>query len=462
MVKIKDYKGKHIHFIGIGGSSMSGLAHLLSLLGYEVSGSDRDQSHKTDKLAEEGIKVFIGHSPSNIDEADLIVYSAAIPESNVERAEAFKRDVPQIERCDLLGQLMEKQYAICVSGTHGKTTTTSMISKIFLDAGADPSIHIGGELDLIGGSTRYGNGDYFIAEACEYHHSFLHFKPNLEVLLNIDEDHLEYFGSIDNIEKAFGDYTQILPADGIIVGNGEDERVLRVMKGSNRAFIAFGRGGGFDVQAANIEYDVRGRGSFDLFAGGAFVSRVYVGIPGEANLMDALASLACAHACGLDLAAASESLSAFVGPHRRNEHTADIDGVALYTDYGHNPAEIKSALAIAAKAPHKRLISVWQPHTYSRTKNLFDGFVETFDNVDILLITDIMGARETDPGDIHSSMFIEPLKKRGVTAVYTPTFDDAEAFLRSYWQKGDLMISHGCGNIDLLNEQIALHGDTVK
>ena len=460
---IFDYKGKHVHFIGIGGSSMSGLAGLLREQGYVVTGSDRTKSHKTEHLEEKGIAVRIGHAPENIDGTDVIVYSAAIPADNAERAEAARRGIPQIERCDLIGQLMEGYpFAVGVSGTHGKTTTTSMLAQAFLQAGVDPTIHIGGELDFIGGSTRMGDGRDFICEACEYNASFLHFKPSIAIILNIDEDHLDFYRDIDDIESAFVRYAALVPPEGWVIAWGDDFRARRVCENAACHSMTYGIGEQNMLRPLNLRYDEHGCASFTAALNGEILGDFRLNVASEANMLDALAVIAAAHIRGLDMGKVAEALANFVGAHRRFERTSTTDGVKCYTDYGHNPAEIKNALKIASMQPHKTLWSVWQPHTYSRTKTLFDAFVETFDLADKLLITDICGAREVDPGDIRSEMLLSPLRARGVDAVLTPTFDDAEAYLRAHWQPGDLMISHGCGDIDLLNEQIAAHGDTER
>ncbi len=460
---IFDYTGKRAHFIGIGGSSMSGLAGMLQEKGFHVTGSDRIKSHKTDHLEQRGIPVRIGHAAENVRGADVIVYSAAIAPSDVERAEARRLGIPQIERCDLIGQLMENcPFAVGVSGTHGKTTTTSMLAQAFIQAGSDPTIHIGGELDFIGGSTRVGGAHDFICEACEFNGSFLHFKPTIAIILNIDEDHLDYYRDIDDIESAFAKYAALVPDDGWCIAWGDDPRARRVCLNAACNSLTYGIGEGNMLRPANLRYDEHGCALFTAELDGRRLGDFKLNVPSEANMLDALAVICAAHVRGLDMAKVSEALSSFVGAHRRFELTSVTDGVKCYTDYGHNPAEIKNALKIAALQPHGTLWSVWQPHTYSRTKKLFDAFVTTFDGVDRLLITDICGSREVDPGDINSAMLLEPIRARGVNVTLTPTFDDAEAFLRAHWQPGDLMISHGCGDIDLLNEQIALHGDTQR
>lgn len=460
---IRDYQGRRVHFIGVGGSSMSGLAGLLKDEGYLVSGSDKTRSHKTDHLVEKGIDVHIGHAAENVHGADVIVYSAAISMENAERKEALRLGIPQIERCDLIGQLMAgSSFAIGVSGTHGKTTTTSMLAQAFISAGADPSIHIGGELDFIGGSTRRGSSGDFIVEACEFNNSFLHFCPTVAIITNIDEDHLDFFGDIDHIEEAFHKYTLLLPENGWCIAWGDDARARRVCLNSKCNHLTYGLGAENDLRAENLVYDAQGCASFDACLHGESIGHFHIGVASKANMLDGLAVIAACHIRGLDMQKVAEALSSFVGAHRRFELTSTTDGVRCYTDYGHNPAEIRNALQIASLQPHKALWSVFQPHTYSRTKTLFDQFLETFDLADHVLITDICAAREVDPGDIHSGMLIEPLRARGVDAVLTPSFDDAEAYLRAHWQSGDVMVSHGCGDIDLLNEQIALHGDTQR
>ncbi len=458
---IYDYQNQRVHFIGIGGSSMSGLASLLHEEGYQVSGSDRARSHKTDALAEKGVEIHIGHDAQNVRGADVVVFSAAIPAENAERAEAFRLGIPQIERCDLIGQLMENYpFAIGVSGTHGKTTTTSMLAQAFLQAGADPTIHIGGELDFIGGSTRRGDQRDFIVEACEFHASFLHFHPTVAIVLNIDEDHLDFFRDIDHIEQTFAEYVSLVPEDGWCIAWGDDFRARRVCENAKCNHLTYGLGEHCMLRAVDVEYDARGCATYTAVLNGTALGRFHVGVSSQANMLDSLAVVAAASIRGLDMEKIAEALANFIGAHRRFELTSTTDGVRCYTDYGHNPAEIQNAIQIASMQPHNTLWSVWQPHTYSRTKTLFNAFLETFDRVDKLLITDICAARESDPGDIRSEMLIEPLRKRGVDAVLTPTFDDAEAYLRAHWRAGDVMISHGCGDIDLLNEQIALHGDT--
>ena len=458
-------QGKKLHFIGIGGCSMSGLALLMSKQGCEVTGSDQTASHYTESLEGGGIRVTIGHSAENVHGADLIVYTAAIPESNCEREEARRLNIPQIERATLLGRLTASyDTSICISGTHGKTTTTAMISQVFVEAGENPSVHIGGALSALGGGTILGGSETFIAEACEFKQTFLQMFPTIGVVLNIDEDHLDCYKDIDDIEAAFKKFVGRIPENGWCVGWGGDPRVRRIMEKTLCRTRTFGIEPFNEIRAENISYDDEGRATFTATLFGHPLMDVELSVAGEHNLIDALACIAVADICQLPMSRVAETLSRFTGADRRFELTSVTDGVNVYTDYGHNPTEIKNALHIANMQPHKTLWSVWQPHTYSRTRTLMEGFMETFGEADKVLVTDIcLGrGREEDPGDLNSGMLVERLRARGVDAVLTPSFDDTEAYLRAHWQAGDIVVSHGCGDINLLNEQIAAHGDTKK
>ena len=461
---IRDYIGGNVFFCGIGGCSMSGLATLMKTLGYTITGSDRDHSHKTDALNAHGIPVSIGHRAENIQGIDLFVYTAAIASDNVERQEARHQGIPQIERATLLGQLMEGyENAIGISGTHGKTTTTAMLAQVLVECNAEPTVHIGGELSALGGSTLLGKKNIFLTEACEFACSFLKFHPTIAVILNIDEDHLDCFKDIDEIEAAFADFAALTPEqDGWVVGLGDDFRVRRVLENCGRKTRTFGLEPQNELRAEDVSYDELGRAHFKATLFGHPLCEVDMQVPGEHNVVDALAAIAVASILEMPMQAVAESLSRFTGADRRFQLTSVTDGVYVYQDYGHNPTEIKNALTIAKLQPHNRLWAVWQPHTYSRTKKLFDQFLDIFDGVDRVLITDICAAREVDPGDISSDMLIDPIRARGVDVTLTPSFDDAEKHLRDHWQSGDMVITLGCGNIDLLNDQIKEHGNSHK
>ncbi len=463
MPHIKDFSGKRVHMIGIGGSSMSGLAGMLKKAGVLVSGSDSVRSYATDALEAQGISVIIGHFAQNVEGAALVVYSAAISADNPERMHAKELGIPQMERATLLGQLMEGyRHAVNICGTHGKTTTTSMIAEVLVDAGLDPTVHIGGQLDAIGGSTRVGGHETFVVEACEFNASFLQFHPTIAVVTNIEEDHLDFYKDLNDICRAFGRFFALLPENGVCIGNGDDERVVSLLKTLPCKTVTFGQSKDCDWRPVNLVYDETGCAQFDAALHGDVKAHVTLHIPGDFNLMHALATIAACVQVGVAPEIVARSLDGFTAPHRRFEKTGEVCGVSLYTDYGHNPAEMHSALMNASRQPHKRLFAVMQPHTYSRVKALFADYIHCCDPADEILITDIFAAREKDPGDIHASMLVDAIAQTGKTVHYTPTFDDAERCLRERWQPGDLVITMSCGNIHLLNAQLQKHGDNFK
>ena len=455
---IRDYQGGHIHMIGIGGSSMSGLAGMLLQKGYRVTGSDQSDGYLLAALREKGVEIHIGHAAENVSGADLVVYTAAIAPTNPERVACEQQGIPTLERAWLLGQLMEgSEKAVGVSGAHGKTTVTSMISQILMEGDMDPSIHIGGQLDAIGGSTRIGASGIFLAEACEFKRSFLQLRPNIAVVLNIDADHLDCYKDIDEIEQTFGEYLNLLPADGLAIGNGDDPRVLRQLRKCGRRMETFGLAEGNDWYPANLSRDDSGCASFDLAHGGETVCHVNLSVPGDFNLYNALAALATAHALDADMDKAAQSMHAFHGAHRRFEKTGELNGCEMFHDYGHNPAEMRNAVMVARMRCKGTLYAVMQPHTFSRVKTLFDGYLTCTEQADVTLVTDICAAREVDPGDINSGMLVEGMREHGLNAVWTPSFDDTEEWLRAHVGPGDLAITMGCGDINRLNDQIERH-----
>ena len=454
---------KRVHMIGIGGSSMSGLAQMLMQKGCRVTGSDRDESAHTRTLAARGAEIAIGHRPENVEGADLVVYTAAIPADNCERVHAREMGIPEMERAVLLGQLMEGyKRAVNICGTHGKTTTSAMLAQTLWELNTNPTVHIGGDLPALGGSTLVGGHECFVAEACEFNRSFLNFAPTHAIMLNIEADYLDCYGTFDNLLAAFREFAAKLPEDGYLIGCGDDEHVLDIMNEVDCNILSFGMSDENDVYPANLTYDGFGRARCDVMLFGQPMTSLMLSVPGEYMLINALAVLACTHALGLDAHLVAATLGHFTGVHRRFELTSVTDGVAVYTEYGHHPTEIRNVLGVALKQPHRKLWAVWQPHTYSRTKDLFRDFVKCFDGVDHVLITDIYGAREKDPGDIKAEQFLPHLRARGLVVNHTPTFDDAESYLRSHWKPGDLVITLGCGNINLLNDQIKEHGDSVQ
>ena len=456
---IRDYAGKRIHMIGIGGSSMSGLSQMLISKGYEVSGSDRTEGYLIGDVRAAGAKVFIGHAAEQVHGADLVVYTGAAASDNPERVEADRLGIPSIERSVLLGQLMEGyRQAVGVCGAHGKTSTTSMLSQMLVECGLDPSVHIGGKLDAIGGSTRIGTGDAFLAEACEFRRSFLEMKPTVAVVLNIDADHLDCYRDIDEIEATFGQFMRLVPESGVVIGKGTDERVLRQMQMLTCRTLTFGMTDACDFHPANLTEDDRGYASFDLIGMGMSLGRVTMAVPGDFNVENGLAALCTAYVLGADMAQAIASLGRFTGAHRRFEKTGEINGGAeLFHDYSHNPAEMRNAVSIARKRCKGTLYAVMQPHTFSRVRTLFNDYLTCTELADVTVVTDICAAREKDPGDLNSGMLVEGMRAHGLNAVWTPSFDDTEAYLRAHMRPGDLAITMGCGDVNMLNEQIAQH-----
>ena len=450
--------------IGIGGSSMSGLAEMLLAEGYQVTGSDRSDGYLLDGLRRKGIRVMVGHRPENVEGADLVAYTAAIPADNPELAACRRLGIPTLERAFLLGQLSEGfSRSVSVCGTHGKTTTTSMLSQMLMACGLDPTIHIGGQLDAIGGSVRVGGSDIFVTEACEFKRSFLQLRPTVAVLLNIDEDHLDCYRDIDEIEETFGQFLALLPESGLAIGRGADPRVCRQLKLLPCRHETFGFEDSCDWHPAEYREDPHGYASFVLCRRQERLAHVEMQVPGRFNVENALAAFAAAYELGAGMQTAADALKTFHGAHRRFELTDTIDGVEVFHDYGHNPAEMRSALSIARKrCDHGRLWAVMQPHTFSRVRRLFDAYLTCTEEADFTLVTDICAAREPDPGDLNSGMLVEGMKANGIHAVWTPSFDDTEAYLRAHWQPGDLVLTMGCGDINLLNMQIHRHEEEKR
>lgn len=459
MPHIRDYAGKHIHMIGIGGSSMSGLAQMLISKGYRVSGSDKTEGYLIGDVRAAGAKVFIGHAAENVHGADLIVYTGAAMTDNPERVEAERLGIPSMERSVLLGQLMQGYpQAVGVCGAHGKTSTTSMLSQMLVECGLDPSVHIGGKLDAIGGSTRIGKGDAFLAEACEFRRSFLEMRPTVAVVLNIDADHLDCYKDIEEIEATFGQFMHLVPDTGVVIGKGTDARVLRQMKTLSCRTLTFGLTDECDVHPVSLAEDDRGYASYDLAVEGTVRAHVKMAVPGDFNVENGLAALATAYVLGADLKQAAASLGRFTGAHRRFELTDVINGGAeIFHDYGHNPTEMRNAVSIARKRCKGTLYAVMQPHTFSRVRTLFNDYLTCTEQADVTVVMDICAAREKDPGDLNSGMLVEGMKAHGVNAVWTPSFDDTEAYLRAHLKPGDLAITMGCGDVNMLNEQIHRH-----
>ena len=456
MYKIDFNHPCHIHFIGIGGISMSGLAEILLNEGFTVSGSDFKQSALTDHLTSKGAKVFYGQKASNISgQIDLVVYTAAIHEDNEEFMEVKRQGIPMLTRAELLGQLMTNyRLPIAVSGTHGKTTTTSMLSHIFLSADADPTISVGGILKAIGGNIRVGNSEIFITEACEYTNSFLSFFPKISIILNIDADHLDFFKDIDDIRNSFHEFGKLLPKDGTLIINGEIEQIEAVTKDLTCNIITFGKKEGCTYRAENIIYDNLGNASFDVIKEGMPVRRITLSVGGEHNVYNALSAIAVADLLDVSEEALKEGLLSFHGTDRRFQYKGEFNGVTVIDDYAHHPTEIAATLKTAAHYPHREIWCIFQPHTYTRTKALFDEFAEALTNVDHLILADIYAARETDTLGVSSEQLADKIKALGCDAIYLPDFETIENYVRSHCQSGDLLITMGAGDVVNIGESL--------
>jgi UDP-N-acetylmuramate--alanine ligase len=440
---------RRVHFIGIGGSSMSGLAEILIAKGYEVSGSDIKSSKATQKLESLGARVFIGHRSENISDPDLTVYTVAVKEENPEMHRSRELGIPIIDRAELLGLLMKKHsFGIAVSGTHGKTTTTSMITTIMLEANTDPTAHIGGELDCIGGNTRIGGSEFFITEACEYYGSFLKFHPFMAVVLNIEVDHVDYFRDLEHIKSTFGQFVSLVPQNGYIIACADDENTLDVVNKKDCNIITFGLKNPKAMwTAGNITYNSMGCASFDVFKEGEKLGNITLSVPGPHNVSNSLAAIAACHTCGCSMENIADGLLRFGGSHKRFELKGLVDNIKVIDDYAHHPSEVQATLNAAKSTEHNKIWCIFQPHTYTRTRAFLDKFSDSFSAADKIIITDIYAAREKDPGDINSGMLANRIREHGKEAIYISDFQDIAQYLDQNAQSGDLILTMGAGDI---------------
>jgi UDP-N-acetylmuramate--alanine ligase len=456
MYKINFQEPIHIHFIGIGGISMSGLAEILAEEGFTVSGSDAKESELTKHLERLGIRVFYGQSASNImNGTDLVVYTAAIQEDNPEFVCAKEKNLPLMSRAELLGQIMDNyQRSIAVAGTHGKTTTTSMISQILLSAKSDPTITVGGILKTIDGNLRVGKSDIFLSEACEYTNSFLHFYPKYSIILNIEAEHLDFFKDIQDIRNSFHKFASNTKRDGRIFINGEIEDYTSITDGLNAQVTTFGLSDTCDYHPADISFNEKACASFTVMKGTEAIFRVALNVPGMHNVSNALAAIALTLDMGISKDSIVRGLSDFGGANRRFQYKGEVDGVTIIDDYAHHPTEIRATLTAAQTYPHKRLVLVFQPHTYSRTKALLSDFADVLPMADLVVLADIYAAREKNTYGISSKDLLQKLKEKGCDCYYFPSFEEIEKFLLENCMNGDLLITMGAGDIVNVGEHL--------
>lgn len=449
-----------IHFIGIGGISMSGLAEILLKEGFTVSGSDSKASELTEHLTSLGARILIGQKASNIpSDCRLVVYTAAIHPDNPEFAAAKERGLPMLSRAELLGQIMANYNpAIAVAGTHGKTTTTSMISTVLLAADTDPTISVGGILPAIGGNIRVGGSKTFLTEACEYTNSFLHFRPKYSLILNIEEDHMDFFKDLADIRRSFQKFAGNTALGGALILNGEIEHYGELTEGLCVPVVTYGLSDSNDYRPAGISFDENGCATFTILHGQEAVTSVSLAVPGIHNVLNALAAAAAALEFQLPPQAVADGLKNFEGANRRFELKGTFEpGVTVIDDYAHHPTEIEATLTAAKNLAHRRLICVFQPHTYTRTKAFLNEFAKALSLADEIILTDIYAARETNTLGISSRDLEERLKELGANVRYFPAFSEIEAYLKKNCLNSDLLITMGAGDVVKIGEGLLMH-----
>lgn len=459
---LNEHDFKKVHFIGIGGISMSGIASLLLNKGYEVSGSDRSLTEITKHLNDEGAEIFIGQSKDNIKNPDLVVYTDAILDDNEEIIAARKLDVPVVSRGVFLGALMRNyENSIAVSGSHGKSTATSMISKILLNSKEDATILLGGELDEMKGNVHLGDQKYLVTEACEYKGNIRYYYPQTVIVLNIDEDHLDYYKNLDDIVDTFKSYLQNQDENSKTILNLNEPNNRLIVDSVKGELITYAQENyDADYVAHNIKFDEIGRPNFDLKMKNGMVEHFELGVIGRHNINNAMAAIIATYENGIDLETIKESIKEYSGLKRRMEIIGHVNDATIMTDYGHHPSEIEVTLEALREHTEGKLVCVWQPHTYSRTKTLFNDFLNCFDACDEVIITDIYAAREKFDPTIHSKDVVDALVKKGINAKYIGTFEKARDYIYDIASDKDLVITTGCGNPDVLAHMIV--DDQVK
>lgn len=441
-----------IHMIGIGGVSMSGLAEILKNKGYQVTGSDINKSHLTDTLIQNDIPVFFNHDENNVKGVDAVVYTAAIKKDNPEYHYAEINKIPLIERSVLLGEITKMfNNTIAIAGTHGKTTTTSMLSVSFLEANMDPTISVGGELPAINSNYKIGNSEYFITEACEYVESFLTLAPHCAIILNVEEDHLDYYKDINHIKSAFNKFASKIDANGYLVINNDDLNCKDINCNAKR--VTFGIENDSRFMAKNINMNSEFT-EFDFIEDGKKIAKVKLIVPGNHNIYNALACLSVCRLYSIPLDSAILALSTFSGAKRRFEFKGDANGILIYDDYAHHPSEIKATLKAAKSKKKNKVWCVFQPHTYSRTKALLTEFSEAFYDADNVIVTDIYAAREKDNGEISSKDLVEKISSTSKNAIYIKDFENIVNYLKENATKDDLIFTIGAGNVYKIGEEL--------
>lgn len=446
---------KNLHFVGIGGARLSGLAKLYQDRGYNITGSDVYESNSVQHLVNRGIKVFIGHDPVNIENADMVIYTNAVGNENIEVRAAIDKGISVIEGAELLGKFMtEVGRGIAIAGTHGKTTTTAMTALVLTACGVDPTVLIGGEIEAFKGNHRSGKSDFMVVEACEFKRSFLFLRPTIELITNIDWDHPDCFPTLNDVIKTFSDFVELLPKNGVLILWGDDINSYNLKKRHKGKTITFGYQPQFDWEIADphpIEpLGIAGRINYK----GKSQGELRLKVPGRHNLQNSVGALAIALELGVDINQAIDALAEFTGVKRRFEVKGEYHGAMIVDDYAHHPGAVKATLATVRQAFRGRVWCVFQPHLYSRTKFLLDEFAKSFGDADILVLADIYPAREIDPGDISSRDLANKSSQFHPDVRYLGDFDKITEHLTKHIRKGDLVITMGAGNIFKVGERI--------
>ncbi|MCL2198494.1 MAG: UDP-N-acetylmuramate--L-alanine ligase [Defluviitaleaceae bacterium] len=448
-------KEKNIHFIGIGGISMSGLAEILKRDGCNVSGSDDVETEITKRLQTLGIKVSIPNAAKNITpEIELAVYTAAVKPDNPEFVAAQQMGIPLIERAPFIGKLIQGYDPICVAGSHGKTTTTSMVAEVALAANLDPTIQIGGHMNNGGTNYRVGESKCFILEACEYSNSFHHWQPKIGIILNIDADHLDFFGNMKNLIASFAKFASNIRPDGVLVIREGIPGFEEVVKNTTCKIVTFGLTKNADYYAANIDYH-RGKPSFDVFAKSGKVTHIDLHLPGEYNMLNALACFAAVSMLDINPQVIADALSSAKGAKRRFEHKGEFNGIKIVDDYAHHPTEITACLKAARQTQGDgKIVCIFQPHTYTRTKNHLDDFAKAFSDADQTIIIPIYAAREPNDPTISSEILTERVKNNGDNAIYLENFAKASNYVKKNLNKGDMLLTMGAGDVFKIGDKL--------
>lgn len=459
---IYDKKYEQIHFIGIGGISMSSLAEILLSKGYNVTGTDSKDSAIVSRLEKLGAKIYIGHNKTNIQGADLIIYTDAISADNEELVAAFNSNVTVTDRATFLGAIMKNyKHSIAISGTHGKTSTTSMLASITNHGTLDPTVLLGGQLDEIGGNVRLGSDDYIVTEACEYKANILKYYPTMAIISNIDEDHLDYFRDLDHILDTFIGYAENLKEDNILVLNVDDENCMKLKTHTKAKVITFGVNKYADYKAENIYFGQDGSTTYLLTINGKEIWPIKLKVTGLHNVYNSLAAIVAAHNHGVSMELISKFISSYTGVHRRLELKGYIEGIKIVDDYAHHPTEIEVTLKALRDSNKANIYCVFQPHTFTRTKILLDKFATAFQDADKVVIADIFAAREPDNGEIHSKDLANAISKAGSDVIYLPTFEEIQQYLLKIARPDDVIVTMGAGNVYLIGESI-LEGSKEK